>query len=86
MKLTINPSFSGNSYAGTITNSEDPDEKQHNAAFHQRCNSCKGAFISGEKQGANEYSIQLKHVFFIMSILSLYHYYSKKCTATVLTS
>ena len=35
----INPLYSGNPLTGTLTNSEDPDVMQHNAAFHlsQHC-------------------------------------------------
>ena len=31
----INPLYTGNPSTGTLANSEDPDEMQHNAAFHQ---------------------------------------------------
>ena len=31
----INPLFTGNPLMGTLANSEDSDEMQHNAAFHQ---------------------------------------------------
>ena len=31
----VNPLYTGNPYTGTLANSEDPDEMQHNAAFHQ---------------------------------------------------
>ena len=31
----FNPSYIGNSLTDTLANSEDPDEMQHNAAFHQ---------------------------------------------------
>ena len=34
-KFDSYPLYSGNPSAGTLTNSEDPDEMQHNAAFHQ---------------------------------------------------
>ena len=34
LKLT-NPLYSGNPLTSTFANSEDPDEMQHNAAFHQ---------------------------------------------------
>ena len=30
-----NPLYMGNPKTGTFTNSEDPDEMPHNAAFHQ---------------------------------------------------
>ena len=30
----INPLYSGNPITSTFANSEDPDEMQHNAAFH----------------------------------------------------
>ena len=33
--LTFNPLYTGNTLMGTLANSEDPDEMQHNAAFHQ---------------------------------------------------
>ena len=31
----VNPLYSENSKTSTLENSEDPDEMQHNAAFHQ---------------------------------------------------
>ena len=31
----INPLYTGNHLRGTLVNSEDLDEMQHNAAFHQ---------------------------------------------------
>ena len=33
--MDLNPLYTGNPYTGTLANSEDPDEMQHNAAFHQ---------------------------------------------------
>ena len=33
--MSINLFHSGNLQTGTLANSEDPDEMQHNAAFHQ---------------------------------------------------
>ena len=33
--LPLNPLYNGNPLSGTLVNSEDPDEMQHNAAFHQ---------------------------------------------------
>ena len=35
MHLRLNPLNMGNPITGTFTNSEDPDEMPHNAAFHQ---------------------------------------------------
>ena len=35
MMVQINPLFTGNPYGGPLANSEDPDEMQHNAEFHQ---------------------------------------------------
>ena len=35
MHLRLNPLNTGNPITGTFTNSEDPDEMPHNAAFHQ---------------------------------------------------
>ena len=32
---TVNPLYSGNPLTSTFANSEDPDEMQHNTAFHQ---------------------------------------------------
>ena len=32
----FDPLYSKNPIMGTFANSEDPDEMQHNAAFHQR--------------------------------------------------
>ena len=37
----FNPLYSGNPLMRTFVNSEDPDEMQHNAAFHQGLH-CKG--------------------------------------------
>ena len=34
-ECTINPLFSENPKTGSFAKSEDPDEMQHNAAFHQ---------------------------------------------------
>ena len=31
----FNPMYSGNPYTSNFAKSEDPDEMQHNAAFHQ---------------------------------------------------
>ena len=31
----FNPLYTGNPKMGILANSEDPDEMQHNAAFHQ---------------------------------------------------
>ena len=31
----INPLYAGNVWAGTLANSEDPDEMPQNATFHQ---------------------------------------------------
>ena len=31
----VNPLYTGNHKAGTLADSEDPDEMQHYAAFHQ---------------------------------------------------
>ena len=38
IKWCINPLYTGNSFVGTLANSEDPDEMQHYhiAVFHQR--------------------------------------------------
>ena len=33
--MSFNPLHTGNAKMGTLANSEDPDEMQHNAAFHQ---------------------------------------------------
>ena len=33
--IWVNPLYSGYLYLGSLANSEDPDEIQHNAAFHQ---------------------------------------------------
>ena len=33
--IGINPLYTGKSLMGTLANSEDQDEMQHNAAFHQ---------------------------------------------------
>ena len=33
--ISGNPLYPGNPSTGTFTNSEGPDEMQHNAAFHQ---------------------------------------------------
>ena len=33
--MLFNPLYTGNLKTGTLANSEDPDEMQHNAAFHQ---------------------------------------------------
>ena len=33
--VIISPLYSGNPYTGSLENSEDPDEMQHHAAFHQ---------------------------------------------------
>ena len=37
--IYVNPLYTGNPKAGTLANSEDPDEMQLNAAFH-RCLRC----------------------------------------------
>ena len=34
-KLILNPLYSGNPKTSNFANSEDPDEMQHHAAFHQ---------------------------------------------------
>ena len=33
--LELSPMYTGNPLMATLANSEDPDEMQHNAAFHQ---------------------------------------------------
>ena len=33
--ITINPLYTGNPYAGTLANSEEPNAMQHDAALHQ---------------------------------------------------
>ena len=33
--ICVDSLYTGNSYMGTLAKSEDPDEMQHNVAFHQ---------------------------------------------------